>query len=116
MPGSFTISETLMQTFRDTLEAVAELRCGGTEAALLHEGKAVSIRYVIEIVSIFEDRMPDDLYGRLCEVAEDGEDRGITHSRLARGASAGCIAISGQGAASKRAMPGHNTRTCSEAG
>ena len=76
MPGSFTISETLMQTFRDTVEAVAELRCGGTEAALLHEGRAVSIRYVIEIVSIFEDRMPDDLYGRLCEVAEDGEGPG----------------------------------------
>jgi hypothetical protein len=76
MPGGFTISENLVQTFRDTVEAVAELRRGRPEAALLHDGKPVSIRYVIEIVSIFEDRMPDDLYARLCEIAEDGEAPG----------------------------------------
>jgi hypothetical protein len=73
MPGGFTISETLVQTFRDAVEAVAALWRGGPEAALLHDGKPVSIRYVIEIVSIFEDRMPDDLYARLCEIADDGE-------------------------------------------
>jgi len=73
MPGGFTISENLVRTFRDTVEAVAELRRGRPEAALLHDGKPVSIRYVIEIVSIFEDRMPDDLYARLCEIVEDGE-------------------------------------------
>jgi hypothetical protein len=76
MPGGFTIPESLIQTFRDTVEAVEGVRCGGTEAALLHEGRTVSIRYVIEVASIFEDRMPDDLYDRLCEVAEDGEGPG----------------------------------------
>jgi hypothetical protein len=76
MPGGFTIPESLVQTFRATVEAVAALRSGGPEASLLHQGKAVSIRYVIEIVSIFEDRMRDDLYARLCEIAEDGEAPG----------------------------------------
>jgi hypothetical protein len=76
MPGGFTIPESLIQTFRDTVSAVDRLRSGDTEAVLLHEGKTVSIRYVIEIVSIFEDRMPDDLYDRLREVAEDGEGPG----------------------------------------
>ena len=56
MPGGFAISEHLVQTFRDTVEAVAELRRGGAEATLSHDGKPVSIRYIIEIVSIFEDR------------------------------------------------------------
>jgi hypothetical protein len=73
MPGGFAISEHLVQTFRDTVEAVAELRRGGPEATLSHDGKPVSIRYIIEIVSIFEDRMPDDLHARLCEISEDGE-------------------------------------------
>ena len=73
MPGGFTISETLVQTFRDAVEAVAALCRGGPEAALLHDGKPVSIRYVIEIASIFEDRMPDDLYARLCGIGDDGE-------------------------------------------
>ena len=76
MPGGFTISENLVQTFRDAVEAVAELWRGGPEAVLVHDGKAVSIRYVIEIVSIFEDRMPDELYARLCEMAKDGEGPG----------------------------------------
>jgi len=72
MPSGHSIPPTLVQTFRDTVQAVGDLRWGAREVALLHEGKLVSIRYVIEITSIFQDRMPDDLYAELCEIAVFG--------------------------------------------
>src|SRR4030095_7619482 len=37
-------------------------------------GAPVSIRYVIEVASIFHEPMPDDLFERLCELAASGEE------------------------------------------
>ena len=63
----------LVQAFRDAMEALDDLHQGRPEAALLYKGKPVSVRYLIEVASIFCERMPDDLYERLCVVAGYGE-------------------------------------------
>ena len=55
------------------MQAIDDLHRGRPEAALLYKGEPVSIRYLIEVASIFYERMPDDLYERLCVVAGYGE-------------------------------------------
>jgi hypothetical protein len=85
MPGGPSIPPSLVQTFRDTVQAVEDLRRGGREVALMHEEKLVSIRYVIEVTSIFQDRMPDDLHAQLYEVAVSGGEA-ITGNTFAAGA------------------------------
>jgi hypothetical protein len=73
-PVSIATTPTgLVQAFRDAVQAIDDLHRGRPEAALLYKGEPVSIRYLIEIASIFYERMPDDLYNRLCVVAGDGE-------------------------------------------
>jgi hypothetical protein len=62
-----------VQAFRDAVQAIDDLHRGRPEAALLYKGEPVSIRYLIEVASIFYERMPDDLYDSLCVVAGDGE-------------------------------------------
>ena len=78
LPGHpISIAETpigLVQAFRDAMEALDDLHQGRPEAALLYKGKPVSVRYLIEVASIFYERMPDDLYERLCVVAGYGEE------------------------------------------
>ena len=68
-----TTPNGLVQAFRDAVQAIDDLHRGRPEAALLYKGEPVSIRYLIEIASIFYERMPDDLYDSLCVVAGDGE-------------------------------------------
>jgi hypothetical protein len=73
LPGHpISIAETpigLVQAFRDAMETLDDLHQGRPEAALLYKGKPVSVRYLIEVASIFVyERMPDDLYERLCAV------------------------------------------------
>lgn len=79
LPGHpISIAETpigLVQAFRDAMEALDDLHQGRPEAALLYKGKPVSVRYLIEVASIFfYERMPDDLYERLCVIAGHGEE------------------------------------------
>ena len=78
LPGHpISIAETpigLVQAFRDAMEALDDLHQGRPEAALLYKGKPVSVRYLIEVASIFYEQMPDDLYERLCVVAGYGEE------------------------------------------
>jgi hypothetical protein len=64
----------LVQAFRDAVQAIDDLHRGRPEAALLYKGEPVSIRYLIEVASIFYERMPDDLYERLCVVAGCSEE------------------------------------------
>jgi hypothetical protein len=64
----------LGHAFRDAVQAVDDLQRGKPEAVLLYRGEPVSIRYMIEVASIFHERMPDDLFERLCELAVSGEE------------------------------------------
>ena len=70
----FAIPISLVDAYRDAVQAVDDLHRGGPEAVLQYRGAPVSIRYVIEVASIFHERMPDELYERLCEVAGFGEE------------------------------------------
>ncbi len=65
---------SLVDGFRDAVQAVDDLHRGAPEAVLQYRGAPVSIRYVIEVVSIFHERMPDELYERLCKVAGEGHE------------------------------------------
>ena len=73
MPNGKKIPKSLVQTFRETVRAVDDLQRRAPETVLLYEGKPVSIRYVIEVASIFQDRMPGDIHAHLCEIAVPGE-------------------------------------------
>jgi hypothetical protein len=70
------IPRNLVDAFRDAVQAVEDLHRGGPEAVLQYRGEPVSIRYVIEVASIFHERMPDELYERLYEVAGEGQEPG----------------------------------------
>jgi hypothetical protein len=70
----FAIPISLVDAFRDAVEAVDDLHRGGPEAVLQYKGAPVSIRYVIEVASIFHERMPDDVYERLRKFAGFGEE------------------------------------------
>jgi hypothetical protein len=70
----FAIPISLVDAYRDAVQAVDDLHRDGPEAVLQYRGAPVSIRYVIEVASIFHERMPDELYERLCEVAGFGEE------------------------------------------
>ena len=70
----FAIPISLVDAFRDAVQAIDDLHRGGPEAVLRYRGAPVSIRYVIEVASIFHERMPDELYERLCEVAGQGQE------------------------------------------
>ena len=69
-----SIPISLVDAFGDAVQAVDDLHRGGPEAVLQYRGEPVSVRYVIEVVSIFHERMPDVLYERLCEVAGEGQE------------------------------------------
>ena len=70
----FAIPISLVDAFRDAVQAIDDRHRGGPEAVLQYRGAPVSIRYVIELASIFHERMPDEVYERLCEVAGQGQE------------------------------------------
>jgi hypothetical protein len=70
----FAIPISLVDAFCNAVQAVDDLHRGGPEAVLQYRGAPVSIRYVIEVASIFHERMPDDVHERLCEVAGEGQE------------------------------------------
>jgi hypothetical protein len=73
-----SIPISLVHAFRGAVQAVEDLQKHRPETVLLYKGKPVAIRYVIELASIFDDHMPDDVYDRLCELT--GQPQGLTFS------------------------------------
>jgi hypothetical protein len=74
-----SIPISLVHAFRGAVQAVEDLQKHRPETVLLYKGKPVAIRYVIELASIFDDHMPDDVYERLCELTGE-EPQGLTFS------------------------------------
>jgi len=74
-----SIPISLVHAFRGAVQAVEDLQKHRPETVLLYKGKPVAIRYVIELASIFDDHMPDDVYERLCELTGE-EPEGLTFS------------------------------------
>jgi hypothetical protein len=72
MSDTRQLPESYVQTFREAVQAVDHMRQGGPETPIAHEGRPVRIGYVMEIASRYRDRMPDDVYAQLCEVAVSG--------------------------------------------
>lgn len=88
MAAEYPIPEEYVKAFRNAVVSYIHLRKGEPEQPLRLDGNDYSIDEIADLISIFDDPMPDDIYETLSSMARPVGDSGLAGKTFKDGARA----------------------------